>query len=487
MFLADTEAAPPQLLRPTPLLRYNCPPVPSRAGKSLTQSLQIRCPLCSSKRANFHCAECVINGDFVSSQTRLFERFSEKNLRLFSLNRDNEEAKAEIGARIQETVTKKKLKEDLKVARTHVKYYKHLIAKTLDKRTANLQLLNKLKSSNQRRLARLPEFEDKAVRMALCADTFLTDVVHLRESLLASRRDLRQARDTFLTHLHTDIFPIAEVLPCSSPGPAPDMMLDCLADAMRTSYIHGRWVTGDSSGEVQYRMVAPLLSGSGDYTPVYAWVATNKPSGGGGGGDPSLAPPAHTIAAGLALATQFTLLAAANCGVILPTNLHFQDFGVLDTSELRFARKVAKLNSNVVTLCLHLGIEPSQIRPCHTLHNLHTLCHALTRPSSGPALEPALGDKDTWVVSWECAIQREQEDLKLAQLEETDDSEGDAEAEGDWVDCDAAHEDTDMMAAARREEEEELDRRSLERQSSIVTSVSNLLWGLTQSPKSPKK
>ena len=32
----------------------------------------------------------------------------------------------------------------------------------------------------------------------------------------------------------------------------------------------------DKSGEMQYRIVAPLLSSSGDYTPVYALIATSK-------------------------------------------------------------------------------------------------------------------------------------------------------------------------------------------------------------------
>ena len=48
-----------------------------------------------------------------------------------------------------------------------------------------------------------------------------------------------------------------------------------------------------------------------------------------------------------------------------------QDFGVLETSEYRFARKVAKLNMNVVTVCLHLGLGEAGVRPCHTLRNLY--------------------------------------------------------------------------------------------------------------------
>jgi hypothetical protein len=46
---------------------------------------------------------------------------------------------------------------------------------------------------------------------------------------------------------------------------------------------------------------------------------------------------------------------------------------VFDTSEYRFARKVAKLNLNIVSLCLASGVEPDRIRPCHTLYNITLL------------------------------------------------------------------------------------------------------------------
>jgi hypothetical protein len=46
---------------------------------------------------------------------------------------------------------------------------------------------------------------------------------------------------------------------------------------------------------------------------------------------------------------------------------------VIDTSEYKFARKVAKLNLNIVTVCLANGVEPARIRPCQTLHNVSLL------------------------------------------------------------------------------------------------------------------
>lgn len=77
-------------------------------------------------------------------------------------------------------------------------------------------------------------------------------------------------------------------------------------------------------------------------------------------------------------------------------------------------------------------------------------------------------------------------ELPFQQVEESEDSDTEVEAEGGWVECD--QEDEGAEAACRRmEEEEEERRRSVDRQSSIVSSVSSLLWGLAQSPKSPKK
>ncbi len=57
----------------------------------------------------------------------------------------------------------------------------------------------------------------------------------------------------------------------------------------------------------------------------------------------------------------------------LPLRLSYADFGVIDTSEYKFARKVAKLNLNIVTLCLANGVDPARIRPCQTLYNVSLL------------------------------------------------------------------------------------------------------------------
>ena len=43
--------------------------------------------------------------------------------------------------------------------------------------------------------------------------------------------------------------------------------MSALAEALRTTYVQGKWVYSDSSHtEKLYRVVAPVLSGSGDYS-----------------------------------------------------------------------------------------------------------------------------------------------------------------------------------------------------------------------------
>eukprot|EP00092_Neocalanus_flemingeri_P008158 GFUD01008798.1.p1 GENE.GFUD01008798.1~~GFUD01008798.1.p1 ORF type:complete len:304 (+),score=66.27 GFUD01008798.1:669-1580(+) len=295
-----------------------------------------------------------------------------------------------------------------------------------------------------------------------------------------SKNELSLAQTAFIQSLHGSIFPVEEVLPSSTPtNPYPDQMMDYLADAMQTSYIGGRWVTVDRSGEVQYRIVAPLLSGSGDYTPVYAWIATHKE------GDRAMGElesnPAHTIAAGLSLACQYTGSVASILGLPLPVRINFSDFGVIETSEVRFARKVSKLNINIVSLCLAVGVDIATIRPEQTLYNL---CQLIKSLETG-----ALGNESELTASllgaWESQVLRESEELRIAQISDShssDGSDGDSESvPGEWESVTSEQINTQEVDAISQVSQA---------QSSIAfvsSTMSSLLWGITQSPKSPRK
>jgi len=182
-FIADEDTIPttthPQLFCPNPLQRN----ANSRIGKQMIQSYLPQCPLCSSKRSNFYCAPCVISGDFVHSSTKLYERFSEKNLRLFALQRDINESKSAIELKNSRHWALLQLKEDIKVSRTKIKYLKHVIKQNADRKAQGLSMLAQRTDSNIKRQQRLPQFEDKAVRMKQFVEKFIDDMDVIKKSV----------------------------------------------------------------------------------------------------------------------------------------------------------------------------------------------------------------------------------------------------------------------------------------------------------------
>lgn len=51
-----------------------------------------------------------------------------------------------------------------------------------------------------------------------------------------------------------------------------DVVTCALADASGTSYVRGKWINDtENSLEVQHRIVAPTLPGSGDYNAYLLW------------------------------------------------------------------------------------------------------------------------------------------------------------------------------------------------------------------------
>ncbi|CAB4067419.1 unnamed protein product [Lepeophtheirus salmonis] len=117
---------------------------------------------------------------------------------------------------------------------------------------------------------------------------------------------------------------------------------DILAEAMRTSFVHGRWITAnsDNSEEIQYRIVNPTLPSTGNYTSYYHY---------GAGDDqvvmiaPCSSPDASEVSliAGLSYVVQLVKLIALFTDVILPQKISLSDFHSTSpcSNEYRFARK----------------------------------------------------------------------------------------------------------------------------------------------------
>lgn len=69
----------------------------------------------------------MISGDFVHSTTRFYERFADKSLRLFALNKEIAEAKEKICEINSENLQTKKLSEEIKQLKIKLKHTRHLV------------------------------------------------------------------------------------------------------------------------------------------------------------------------------------------------------------------------------------------------------------------------------------------------------------------------------------------------------------------------
>ena len=64
---------------------------------------------------------------------------------------------------------------------------------------------------------------------------------------------------------------------------------------------------------------------------------------------------------------------SAYLDIILPKYFSCNEFGVPIASEYKFAKKVSRLNLNIIFLCLKNGVSPEDINPTQSLHNLYLL------------------------------------------------------------------------------------------------------------------
>ena len=79
--------------------------------------------------SKFYCVDCVISGHFIHSRSNLFETFSEKSMRLFALNSENNKTKTEIEEKINCALKRENIKEDIKLFKIKLRYIKRAIKK----------------------------------------------------------------------------------------------------------------------------------------------------------------------------------------------------------------------------------------------------------------------------------------------------------------------------------------------------------------------
>ncbi|XP_033192765.1 beclin 1-associated autophagy-related key regulator isoform X1 [Bombus vosnesenskii] len=340
----------------------------------------LKCPLCHNSRRIFHCRQCIQNGDFIHSTSVYSERFADKQLRLLRLKAARAQLEEKCVKALEKHKQRDKLICDINTCKERVRLLQSLVNETRQSINRGNQRLNILKDVNSQLALRLPRHEERVEKLHRYVTGLRAKQEKQKEAVDRKRQQLKKVIRTAAKQLIQYIFPLSKVQPsrslCSSEEDASSDVTCALADASGTSYVRGRWINDTENAlEVQHRIVAPTLPGSGDYSAYSLWdtsvlVAANKDGVPGANKETAMHNPAYNISAALTYATQLVNIIAYYVNVRLPYKLAYGEFCGNEMSDQKFAKKVARLNSNVLHLCFTQNTNTAVLHPMHTLQNL---------------------------------------------------------------------------------------------------------------------
>lgn len=289
-----------------------------------------------------------------------------------------------------ELLCSRKKAEDLQLELKRKRDNISLLKKLIEERTSNLNGLTEKKdtlvTANRYTQKQVPQYISKCQNFADYIDRADDRNAELDKKRTQLQDELKKRVRSNVQKLIKFVFPISQVISksqtvsqISDSGGSNDGIADtvsALADATHTAYIRGRWVLQDSQTELHHVIVAPALPGNGDYSAYNDWVATIKdgvPNPPGSTETLTSINCAYRISAALTYTTQLTHLLSYYLDVRLPYKLNYGDFCKKELTEQSFARKVARLNTNILYLCYTQRVKLHKLSPAHTLENVEKL------------------------------------------------------------------------------------------------------------------
>ncbi|TGZ57028.1 Beclin 1-associated autophagy-related key regulator [Temnothorax longispinosus] len=282
-------------------------------------------------------------------------RFADKQMRLVRLKAARAQLEEKCMKALERHKQRDKLICDINTCKERVRLLQSLVNETKQSIFRGQQRLDVLKDVNHQLGFRVPRHEDRIEKLHRYVNGLKVKQEKQKEAVDRKREQLKKVIRTAAKQLIQYIFPLSKVQPnrslCNSEdsdSATSDILTSALADAS----------------------VEPTLPATGDYSAYSLWVAANKDGVPGTNKENAMHNPAYNISAALTYATQLVNVLAYYINVRLPYKITCGEFCGNELSDQKFARKVARLNSNVLHLCLTQNTKIEVLHPMHTLQNL---------------------------------------------------------------------------------------------------------------------
>jgi len=367
-----------------------------------------RCPMCGEHKRKFYCGDCVRGASFCGSN---HESCADKQLRLMHMQELRDKVARDCGVLLEKRNRADYIKTRIRQHKENIRLCQEALSEKRKKQDENNKRLSNLIEMNDKCRKTLPKYLDHLSNSSCTIEVKIQKIEQKGSDLNEKLEKVKKLRRLRIGQLMKFIFPISSIIqPRTTSSFDTDLaeteIVNEIAEATHTTYIRDRWVYTDSSGELKYCIVGPLLPGSGNYSAYNDSVIQNKNliHGNTDSSKLSLAEnSAFTISAGLTYTAELLDVIAFYLDIRLPYKMAYSDFCSSDMAEDRFARRVARLNANVLHLCFTQNVPLHLIQPAATIHNIIQLIDPtnVNLGRSGPlevdagtcrALENQLGD-----------------------------------------------------------------------------------------------
>lgn len=330
----------------------------------------IRCPVCEKPMRTFYCAKCIQKGHFVTLDTLINapdKQFSETKLKAQS---EMESSTSHFNQDIDVVDEQSRLQEMLQIKYRTLARRTEALKSLYKDQKLKLQETDDLLKETERQL----DIENKSNKSKESKIDLIKKFITSRKASVKKRRDaeinlledLKQHVNRRVFQLTGCVFPIEEVNLLEQNNTLVDLEASPLLTFSDGSYHQNEQQTA-------YSIVEPWLPSNGDYSSYSLWINDNRDHISASVSDVSERNPAFRIGAGLAYTTQLVMSIASYLDIELPAKIDNNMFNRELLSDPQFSYNVAKLNANVIHLCVSQGVDVSLLNPQRTLKNLMLL------------------------------------------------------------------------------------------------------------------
>lgn len=327
-----------------------------------------KCPLCKKFKKYFYCKDCIQTGQITNSRNeesifnvrRIFGELYEnrKNIEHNCLKSLENKQKCDV------------LQTKIRQGKERNRIIRLVLEEKRQKRAALKQKLTELRERNNERSEKIKAYRTKSEALEDCVSKRCEEVSVAQENLNEKYVDIKKLARLRVQQLFKYVFPISVVKPTAEMESSGDSMVKELAEASQTTYLRDKWVYTDYSNEMQYSIVAPCLPGSGNYSNYNLWAQNRDGIPVSEETDMVDINPAFSISAALTYTAQLVNVLSFFLNIRLPYKMVYSEFSSNTINEHQFARRVARLNANILYLCISQNIDINSLCPNGTIHNI---------------------------------------------------------------------------------------------------------------------